>query len=757
MKKLLLWFFCLMPCVADAQVSGCVKDAQTQEPLSLVSVSVFTNDTAFFGGTLTDTLGHFCMVLDAEKSYTIELSCVGYKTMKLHGGTSTSGEMGDILLSPWQNELKEVVVTAEGRKADATVERYLISEQIRKSSSNVAQMLNQLPGMRVDYASETVKIEQNTDVPVIVNGKEVTPEYVMSINPKRVKSVEVQRYPKGKYSDQPIILDIKLYDDYTGWDVAVLTQGALVPHHGNSNKETGRADVTVTTGCFNFYGGVSYLNRRWCEVSAYSYAIEGVVSESSTPFDIHHPNLIQKKQTVAANFGADWTINKKNSLSLQAWTDRSWNEDRTKYSVILDDTGTEDQLSKNDFDSRNHTVGLFYNGKWSDKVKTVADILFSYYHVNDHHLFQTDETPSLSDYIGRKRYTRSTFLLTYDITSQLTLTGSHQFIWRDYVNRLTGASDPSYQSVARRHDAELALTYSPSSKFQVMGGVRVLNVNESTLDNDRNKTNVLPNFRLYWRPFKLVEITNNSFTTVDYPTLELLSSSTYQLNSCLWYAGNPQLEALIMYYSETKIKLFNTISFIYMLKYADNEMTDIYEYRPDGLITRTMANCIYRHHYIGMYFDRNILTNLRFSLNMNCQLYERQKGELKNNGRTLYLDADLQYKLPTISVELYGGLFLRHDRIPLLQGEQYRQEEALRLGGRYKTKNGRWSFALTTILPTALISKDIYTKINTQNFSYTETADDRVNDCYLMANIRFNIGKGKANRMESDPQLEREK
>ncbi len=37
------------------------------------------------------------------------------------------------------------------------------------------------------------------------------------------RKVEIMRYPAGKYSDYPVVLNIELADDYKGWDVSTFT------------------------------------------------------------------------------------------------------------------------------------------------------------------------------------------------------------------------------------------------------------------------------------------------------------------------------------------------------------------------------------------------------------------------------------------------------------------------------------------------------------------------------------------------------
>ena len=94
-------------------------------------------------------------------------------------------------------ELPDIYVVRQQRMQTATTEIIFLTDSIRKSAANAAMMIGNLPGFKVDWITEDISIGNDRNIPIIVNGQEMGLQYAKSINPKRIKSIEVQRYPPG--------------------------------------------------------------------------------------------------------------------------------------------------------------------------------------------------------------------------------------------------------------------------------------------------------------------------------------------------------------------------------------------------------------------------------------------------------------------------------------------------------------------------------------------------------------------------------
>lgn len=97
-----------------------------------------------------------------------------------------------------EKELKDVVVVADMVSRNASKETIFITDSLRKGTVSAIQLLAKLPGITTDWGTDEVNVGKDKNVPIVINGKEVKREYAISLNPKRIKKVEIMRYPAGK-------------------------------------------------------------------------------------------------------------------------------------------------------------------------------------------------------------------------------------------------------------------------------------------------------------------------------------------------------------------------------------------------------------------------------------------------------------------------------------------------------------------------------------------------------------------------------
>lgn len=113
-------------------------------------------------------------------------------------------------------ELGELVVTEKRVKRDAERETIFITDSMRKGTVSAAQLLRKVKGVKVDWITESVNVGLDGNVPVVINEHEVDAKHAMSMNPKRIKKVEIIRSPTGRFAGYPIVVNLVLYDDYAG-------------------------------------------------------------------------------------------------------------------------------------------------------------------------------------------------------------------------------------------------------------------------------------------------------------------------------------------------------------------------------------------------------------------------------------------------------------------------------------------------------------------------------------------------------------
>lgn len=657
-----------------------------------------------------------------------------------------------------EKELKDVVVVADMVSRNASKETIFITDSLRKGTVSAIQLLAKLPGITTDWGTDVVNVGKDKNVPIVINGKEVKREYAISLNPKRIKKVEIMRYPAGKYSDYPVVLNIELADDYKGWDVSTFTRNLYSFRNKHSNREAIGTSFTYTLPKVNLYGSLSFNHRQNYDVSGYEYSSMSDLMIKSEAADYKKPNISTRNNMGSFSLGADYRLSNNQILSAQAWIERKGTKQNDSFSVFNNDKFYE-LNSLDDFKTDDYTIGLFYKGKFANHLNLSSELIYNRYDIHEDRIYSEKDNIVLSPYKGNKNYWRYYLSANYYLGNKVSLWADYTQIWKDYSNSDRNENIVLYNSKETRSKLMGAISYQPFRNFNALLGSHLLTVkdeNQQTAVSEKH-TSWMPLFKGYWKPVKWMYLQYNYFCDVEYPNLDQLSTVRWQVNDVLWHRGNSELKPRIMHYSEITVNFVNIVKIDYMYKQSKDEIIDYYQQEEDKTY-QTQANCNYRHNYLGMEGDYNLGNGVELSFVANYQWYHRyMKDDTKHFGRTWYLDTQLLWNVPNTKLSFMASYFLRHDKLPLLQGKQYDEEEKLFVGTSYSLLKGKLPISLEVSIPTSMISKKTYTKVSLPNFAYQIYGDNRVNAFVALISVKYSLGKGKTTKLNNSKNLDMEK
>lgn len=657
-----------------------------------------------------------------------------------------------------EKELKDVVVVADMVSRNASKETIFITDSLRKGTVSAIQLLAKLPGITTDWGTDEVNVGKDKNVPIVINGKEVKREYAISLNPKRIKKVEIMRYPAGKYSDYPVVLNIELADDYKGWDVSTFTRNLYSFRNKHSNREAIGTSFTYTLPKVNLYGSLSFNHRQNYDVSGYEYSSMSDLMIKSEAADYKKPNISTRNNMGSFSLGADYRLSNNQILSAQAWIERKGTKQNDSFSVFNNDKFYE-LNSLDDFKTDDYTIGLFYKGKFANHLNLSSELIYNRYDIHEDRIYSEKDNIVLSPYKGNKNYWRYYLSANYYLGNKVSLWADYTQIWKDYSNSDRNENIVLYNSKETRSKLMGAISYQPFRNFNALLGTHLLTVkDENQLKAVSEKhTSWMPLFKGYWKPVKWMYLQYNYFCDVEYPNLDQLSTVRWQVNDVLWHRGNSELKPRIMHYSEITVNFVNIVKIDYMYKQSKDEIIDYY-LQEDDKTYQTQTNCNYRHNYLGMEGDYNLGKGVELSFVANYQWYHRyMKDDTKHFGRTWYLDTQLLWNVPNTKLSFMASYFLRHDKLPLLQGKQYDEEEKLFVGTSYSLLKGKLPISLEVSIPTSMISKKTYTKVSLPNFAYQIYGDNRVNAFVALISVKYSLGKGKTTKLNNSKNLDMEK
>lgn len=729
---------------------GRVLDKENNPIAGVFCVLMGQSDSAYIVGATTNSDGYFELKVNEDRECILQMSFIGFEKISI---VCRPGNLGDFILNENAGLLEEVVVKGDSRHKDAITETFFLTDSLRNSSKNSFQLLDKLPGISVDWVSDAVKIGEYRDVPIMLNGREVGKELVQNLNPQRIKKIELYRFPKGKYGDMPIVLNYITYDNYLGYDLGVQSKGFVSFRTPNSHSENIGANFIYTLDKWNIYSDFNVSNKKMYSATSYSYLYKNEVAEATAMEDFRHPNNNNTNKSFNVSLGADYKIAPKHTISIQSWLDGgkydSFESYQTPENMLLSE-------NSNNYRNINSTSGLFYRGDITDRFIITIDLTYNYYNVNENRAYENVDKLTQLDYSGRKDYWRYN-VNAYSIWNNiLTSNVGYTYTDKSYINKDTNTDKELFRSLEKRHDIYASLMINPHQKVSLAIGGNVLFVHrDNGIDSD-NRYSWMPSAKLHWQALKKLSVTGNYFCNIEYPKLDQLSTVTYNKNKILMYRGNPDLKERVMHYMEWRINVPKIIEFTYMLKHSANDITPWY-FMENDYVVETLVGSKYLHQYIGLSGDYNIGQKFQVNFTANYQWYGRQGSDnIWHRGSTWYLDAMATYQM-TSHLYLMAAYFLRHDKHPLLQGEEYGQEETLMLGLMSPLCKGKLSLSVNFAIPTSLVSKRTYYDITVPDLKFTSWEDQKVNNALVQVSLRYNFSIGHASRLNNENRSESEK
>ena len=729
---------------------GRVIDNENNPIVGVNCVLMEQSDSTYIIGTTTNLDGDFELKVNEDREYLLQLSFIGFEKISR---VCRPGNLGDFILEVNAELLDEIVVKGDPKHKDAITETFFLTDSLRNNSKNSLQLLDKLPGISVDWASDAVKIGEYRDVPIMLNGREVGKELVQNLNPQRIKKIELLRFPKGKYGDMPIVLNYITYDNYLGYDLGVQSKGLVSFRTPNSHSENIGANFIYTLDKWNIYSDFNVSNKKMYSATAYSYIYKNEVAEATAMEDYRNPNNNYANRNFNASFGVDYKITPKHTISIQSWLNGGEHDSYEGYQ-----TPEKMSLSENcnNYRNINSTSGLFYRGDITDRFIITSDLTYNYYNVNENRIYKNIDELTELYYSGRKDYWRYNANVYNIWNNILTSNIGYTYTDKSYINKDTNTDKELFRSLERRHDVYASLMINPHQKVSLAIGSNVLFVHrDNGIDSD-SRYSWMPSAKLHWQAHKKLSVTGNYFCNIEYPNLDQLSTVAYNKNKILMYRGNPDLKERVMHYMEWRINVPKIIEFTYMLKHSANDLTPWYVMENDYVV-ETLVGSKYLHQYIGLSGDYNIGQKFQVNFTANYQWYGRQGFDnIWHRGRTWYLDAMATYQMNSY-IYIMAAYFLRHDKHPLLQGEEYNQEENLMLGLMSPLCKGKLSLSVNFAIPTCLVSKRTYKDITIPDFKFTSWEDQRVNNTLMQISLRYNFGKGSTSKSNNQNRSESEK
>jgi ferric enterobactin receptor len=221
MKNSILFLLCIFCSVyVSAQsgssndkgkITGKVTDAVTKSPVDYATVGIYKQGgTSPFNGASTDASGNFKIDNVPAGEYTIKIDFLGYKQLTIEhlviSNTVKSLTLNSIVISPVQNQLKGVVISASAPTVENKIDKlvYNPANDLTAQGGVAIDVLRKVPMVTVDI-NGNVELMGNANIRFLINGKPSSifgaslADALQAIPASQIKNIEVITSPGAKY------------------------------------------------------------------------------------------------------------------------------------------------------------------------------------------------------------------------------------------------------------------------------------------------------------------------------------------------------------------------------------------------------------------------------------------------------------------------------------------------------------------------------------------------------------------------------
>ena len=252
---------------AQSTIRGQVSDAQ-QEPISFANVLLFSPDSTFVKGTITEIDGRFLFKKIEKGSYYLKISMLGYNDeFSPIFNIDQKPPLFEFQLEDRPSMLAEVDIVAKKPLFEQQVDRTVVNVQnsVTASGSTALTILERSPGIQVDRMNAQISMQGKQGVIVMLNGKRMRVDaqtliqLLESMPSDNIEKMELITTPPASYDaegDAGIIniQTIKKEDEGFNGNLSLNSGYGLRPKFG------GTFNINFRKGPINLFADLSANN-----------------------------------------------------------------------------------------------------------------------------------------------------------------------------------------------------------------------------------------------------------------------------------------------------------------------------------------------------------------------------------------------------------------------------------------------------------------------------------------------------------------
>ncbi len=596
------------------EVSGQVKDSETREVLPFCKVVALNNAGEITQGGFTDDKGFFKLPLSPGE-YSLVVSFYGYSNDTIATGLLREDAFVGVV------KLKQDVVNLDAVEAQASSkidmldrEVKIITDKEKQGATAAKDVLDRVAGVSYDDYSGVLKVDNDANIMILVNGVEKNQEYIQNLEPERLLRVEITRDPGGRYGLEgyTAILNVILKDDYKGTELYI-EQMQLVDITQEPKLDLLilgiGATYNYTANKLNLYASAGVERKRFKlnTTTRTEYDDNIVVLEKQLT---DRPNTRILEYGANYTLGFDYRLNPKHTISFESnimALPLGTEDNEFEYSTevyadnILIDTYDFQIETKTEVLNTHNT--LFYIGEFNKKNRMNVNFTYSNYRGDyttnslQEVIYDRSETG-----INKKQYTRFYAEFEHLFSSKASLQVGYGNTWRELDNNYTilqtdlssgdafSISD-NFRLTDMRHKLYGYFSWKLNTKWGLRAGIASENSSPRAGNQQLNYMIYQPMFDLRYAPGKNINFKLKYRTTSGYPTIAQTNPFVSQINPRMTSTGNPFLRPSTNHQFSIRM---NVLQGIFALEpyyqYSNNTVVQVGEIDSEGMFNYRYEN-----------------------------------------------------------------------------------------------------------------------------------------------------------------------
>lgn len=596
------------------EVTGQIKDAQTKDALEFCTITALNTKDSLIAGTVTNNKGFFTLPIEPG-IYLFVFSFTGYKKDTTQAMMVSSNKfIGVFKIEPVTEFLNEVNVKSNSSENQLDRDVQIVTDKMKTGSTNTKEVLEKINGVTYDRYSNSIKVDNDEKVIILVDGLEKDQEYIKNLSPDRLKKVEIIRDPGGRYALEgySAVINIVLKKEYQGTEMFLSDRAMLdldaskkeyIPVQNNIS-----GTVNYVYNKVNIYAKYSnnYNNFNLTSNARKDYN-NGLTIESTPLYGDKEINTKVKQMYNNYTLGADYYINPKNTLSFESNLGTQPlrnNTSKELYQVIIknNDAIIEDYQTETENASKNMSSynSLFYESRINEN--NVINANFTYFNYSDSYTnTYAENLMTLRNENGTNQKNNTKFYLEYTRTfkNKTSLQIGYGNTWQKTNNNYTADSIKSnFDYSDFRHKFYAYYSFILGKNFSVKFGA----ASETSKPKANGQTNsyfiVQPYADIKYKLNEKLDFKVKYRAKTNYPNISETNPFTYVIDQQSVKTGNPFLKPELTHRISLQTNILGglvTIEPYYC--FSNNYITETGSLRQDSIFEYKYNNSGYFKYY----------------------------------------------------------------------------------------------------------------------------------------------------------------